>query len=354
MTLNTQIKDWFATNAGNGTCFAGSGKSYIDADGISHTGRTGDIVNAFYTAHQVGRDSAIIIANTNYTQLKVINNNADIELSDISWVYNNDGGIGSSTTYCKTITIPKYKCVNGTCIEDPTGTFTEPTCNNSCVPRVTLITVSPNSVQLMEEQGINLTATVYDQNNNIMPNVTIDWSALPLDMLIFSSLSTITDSQGKSSNYVVAKKIIGSVTVTVKNGSVSSNATINIIPGTNIKTLTKIEITLLKSQLNYKEKLDFYVTAYDQDNKPMPDIVIEWTINPLIATISNILTVTLVNGTVNNSITAGEISGNLILTATSGNVSDNILITIIPSSGGSSGKTIATLTTLLIGLSLLK
>jgi len=28
----------------------------------------------------------------------------------------------------------KYKCINGTCVEDPTGTFTEPTCNNSCVP----------------------------------------------------------------------------------------------------------------------------------------------------------------------------------------------------------------------------
>jgi len=361
MTLNTQIKDWFATNAGINDCFVGNGKTYTDADGVTHTGRTGDIVNAFYTAHQVGKDSAIIIANTNYIQLKVINNNIDIDLSDISWTYANDGGIGSSATYCKTVTIPKYKCVNGMCIQDDiNGTFLEPTCGNSCIttPVVTTIVMSPSSIQLMKGQGTNLNVIVYDQNNNVMPNVTINWSSSPSNMLIFANMSTSTDLQGISSNYIVTSNTRGTVTVTVTNGAISSNATINIIDSsTGIKTLSKLEITPSITRLNYGEKSEFYVTAYDQNNNPMPDIVIEWTVNPSIATVTNVLTVTLVNGTVNNSITAGNTTGTLILTASSGdksnNISDNVFINISPG-GGLSGTTVATLSSILIGLSLLK
>ncbi len=98
MTLNTAVKNWLATNAGTGTCFTSSGKSYTDADGVSHTGSTYDILNAFYVAHQVLKDSIIIIANTNYTQLQTTNGGADIDMSDLVWVHDNGGAVG--TPYC--------------------------------------------------------------------------------------------------------------------------------------------------------------------------------------------------------------------------------------------------------------
>jgi len=238
--------------------------------------------------------------------------------------------------------IPKYKCSNNICIrDDSTGTFTDPSCNNTCSPQLTKILINPSSIQLMINQGINITATAYDQNNNVMPNTIINWSS-PFDTLILSNLSTITDSQGKSFNYIVAKNIIGITNVKVENANVSSNIIVNVIESTSVKTLTKFEITANLNILKYGEKLDFYATAYDQNNDVMPNIVIMWTVNPSIATLTNTSSVTTVNGTSNNSIVAGNITGNVSLNASSGVVSDNIFISISPSSG-ISGATIAAL-----------
>ncbi len=110
MTLNKELKNWIAVNAGTGTCFAGSGITFHDADGMSHAGRSGDVLNAFYTAHQVAKDTAVIIAGTNYSQLKVINGGVDIDINDVGWVYANDGGTGSSSSFCKTNDPSVYVC----------------------------------------------------------------------------------------------------------------------------------------------------------------------------------------------------------------------------------------------------
>ena len=136
MTLNTALKNWLALNAGTGTCFTGSNKSYNDADGVPHLGRTGDIVNAFYTAHAVTRDSAVIIAGTNYAALRVINGNLDIDLNDVSWCYANDGGAGATATYCTPVCVPVWACVvplNGTSINSCDGSVRQ---DPLCAPPV--------------------------------------------------------------------------------------------------------------------------------------------------------------------------------------------------------------------------
>jgi len=114
MTLTDNTKKWLTLNAGTGqlpdytACFVGSGLTYTDGDGVSHSNaRTGDVVNAFQTAGELGKENAIIIANTTYTQLKVINDNMDITFpADIQWVYENDGGTGSIATYCTNVCNP--------------------------------------------------------------------------------------------------------------------------------------------------------------------------------------------------------------------------------------------------------
>ena len=98
--LNTSLKDWLATNAGVSSCFSPTGIQYTDPDGVSRVGSTGDVINAFIVAHLIGKDNAIIIAGTNYTQLKAINKNDDIGINDVSFVYNNDGSPTSESTYC--------------------------------------------------------------------------------------------------------------------------------------------------------------------------------------------------------------------------------------------------------------
>lgn len=102
MTLTINGKNWFAMNAGSGTptyCYVTSGLTYYDADGVIHTGGTVEVVASFVGAHLVNKDTAIIIANTNYTQLKVINDNTDLTIDDVTWVNNN-------STYCYVCGIP--------------------------------------------------------------------------------------------------------------------------------------------------------------------------------------------------------------------------------------------------------
>ncbi len=100
VTLTSAAKNWLAIHAGIGNCFSSSGISYLDAEGIPHTGSTGDVVNAFMVAHMVGNDTAIIINNTNYTQFKSINGGVDIGFDDANFAYTNDGNPGTEPTYC--------------------------------------------------------------------------------------------------------------------------------------------------------------------------------------------------------------------------------------------------------------
>ncbi len=108
MTLNDNTKKWLALNAGTGqksdytACFVPSGLTYTDGDGVSHTNaRTGDVINAFQTAGELGKADSIIIAGTTYNQLKVINGGLDLTFpADIQWGYLNDGGSGSTGLYC--------------------------------------------------------------------------------------------------------------------------------------------------------------------------------------------------------------------------------------------------------------
>jgi len=104
ITITT--KDWLASNAGTSECFSAFGVAYSDPDGISRNGSTGDVINAFYVAHLLGKDTTIIIAGTSYNALKVINSNNDITMDDVGWVYNNMGS-GSDPLYCSASATPQ-------------------------------------------------------------------------------------------------------------------------------------------------------------------------------------------------------------------------------------------------------
>lgn len=111
--LTTSLKDWLATNAGistpsigGGFCFSSTGINYTDPDGIARIGSTGDVLNAFVVAHMVGKDAVIIIAATNYTQLKVINEGNDATVDDVAFVYGNDGDPVTESKYCSGVPTP--------------------------------------------------------------------------------------------------------------------------------------------------------------------------------------------------------------------------------------------------------
>lgn len=104
VTLTTAAKNWLAINAGiyNGTtyCFSPTGVSYTDAEGVPHTGNTGDVVNAFFVAHLTNLDAALIIAGMNYIGLKALNGGVDIVMDDVNFAYTNDGAPVTEPVYC--------------------------------------------------------------------------------------------------------------------------------------------------------------------------------------------------------------------------------------------------------------
>lgn len=116
MTLKTNGLNWLAQNAGSSNCFASSGISYRDADGVSHTGGTKDVVNAFVVANMVGKATATIVAGTNYSGFKAINDGADLAIGDVAEAADREAAGG---------TYPKY-CVSGVTPPPTTGTTVGP------------------------------------------------------------------------------------------------------------------------------------------------------------------------------------------------------------------------------------
>ena len=100
MTLRTNGLNWLAQNAGSGNCFASSGISYRDADGVSHTGGTKDVVNAFVVANMVGKTTATIIAGTNYNGFKAINDGVDLAIGDVAEAADRETAGGTYPRYC--------------------------------------------------------------------------------------------------------------------------------------------------------------------------------------------------------------------------------------------------------------
>lgn len=109
--ITDELKDWLASNAGISNCYSPGSIDYTDPDGVARQGSTGDVLNAFTVAHLVGKDSAVIIANTNYTQLRTINGNNDVTITDVAFVYNNDGDPAGEPKYCAGVPcVPDWQC----------------------------------------------------------------------------------------------------------------------------------------------------------------------------------------------------------------------------------------------------
>lgn len=132
VTLTMAAQNWLAINAGTGSCFAPSGVTYKLPDEITpRTGSTGDVVNAFYSVHLVGQDTAIITASTDYIGLKAINGGVDLTLDDVNFAYTNDGFPTGEPLYCAppahiisiALTVDKTICTEP-CIVNATITWT--------------------------------------------------------------------------------------------------------------------------------------------------------------------------------------------------------------------------------------
>lgn len=193
MTLNTALKNWIASNAGAGNCYTSSGVSFIDPDGISRTGGSGDVLNAFFVAHLLGKDTNAIIVSTNYNTLKTINGGADVSLDDVTWIYNNDGTPAGEARYCSGIT------------PTPTSTTTPGPTPTSIPagPQVFEFVGSPtgNPVITLNLSEMEMSQSGIDrhfQMNNVKITNNSSWPVyLIAELRIFTGLQTICPVSGQ-------------------------------------------------------------------------------------------------------------------------------------------------------------
>jgi len=113
MTLSAIAKNMLVSIAGSGGCFALSGITYTDPDGLSRTGSTADVLNAFVVSNLVGKPNAMIKGGYTYSSfISSFNGNAAMDIADVTWAYNNQ--------YCAAGSTPQP----GTPTPTPTGTPT--------------------------------------------------------------------------------------------------------------------------------------------------------------------------------------------------------------------------------------
>jgi len=117
MTLSAIAKNMLASLAGAGGCFALSGISYTDPDGVSKTGSTADVLNAFVTSNLLGKPNTPIRGGYTYSSfIASFNGNAAMDISDVTWAYNNQ--------YCAPGATPQPGTPTPYPTPSPTGTPT--------------------------------------------------------------------------------------------------------------------------------------------------------------------------------------------------------------------------------------
>ncbi len=197
MSLSTAGKNWLAINAGVNNCFSPTGVSFVDADGTPFTMGTKDVVITFIGAHMVGKNDAIIIANTSYNGFKAING-SDLGYADATWVSNNDGHSG-----------PLY-----------------------CYPISTELTVSTNDCSA----PCTVTGTVKWTNNGTVAsspiNLNITVNGVPT---LLASNVIINPQEIKSYNFTLENLMVGTYTVEASPDTGTTPQVIEVhVPPANI------------------------------------------------------------------------------------------------------------------------
>lgn len=138
------------------------------------------------------------------------------------------------------------------------------------------VTITPATVTLAPKSSAQFSATGYDNNNNIVPNIKFAWSVSP------ASLGTVTDN-----GYFNAGDGIGTGTVTAEAFGIRGTATITVTQS-SVK-VEKLVITPASVTTNINKTVQFTATAYDATNNVVPNVPITWTITPVeIGTISSL------------------------------------------------------------------
>lgn len=164
------------------------------------------------------------------------------------------------------------------------------------IPVVTTIQIAPSNLTLQAVQTSRLTATVRDQNGNIMTGQVITWSSS-------NSAVVAVDSTG-----LVTAVANGSASILATVGSVQGTASL-IVSATPVVTTVTVAPTSVSVQLGQTTQLT--ATVRDQNNSIMTGQTVVWSSsNTGVATVNSTgLVTTVAPGNSTITATVGSVSG---------------------------------------------
>jgi len=177
-------------------------------------------------------------------------------------------------------------------------------------PVVTTVTVAPPSASIAVGANTTLTATVKDQNGNVMTGQTVTWST--------NNAAAATVSSGG----VVSGVAAGSATITATSSGKSGTSSITVTAPTPV--VTTVTVAPPSASIAVGATTTLTATVKDQNGNVMSGQTVTWsTNNAAAATVSS------------GGVVSGVAAGSATITATSSGKSGTSAITVTSGQGGS-------------------
>jgi hypothetical protein len=213
---------------------------------------------------------------------------------------------------------------------------------------ITLIPGSPATIELVANPSVakadgqtevSVTATVRDANNNAVPNVQVQFSAVPALNILQPTVTT--DSSGQATTTIIAPTQAGTYTLIARVGTISRSITLQFTAA-EVSTIalsaerTQLVVTLPArygetdySEISVFSRTTITAAVRDGNNNPVGNVVVQFSANfGLIQATAT----TDDQGIARVVYVAPSVvpSGPVTVTATSGTATANLELTVIP------------------------
>jgi hypothetical protein len=192
-----------------------------------------------------------------------------------------------------------------------------------------VFTLSSANIASDNSQTVTATATALDANNNAVANVPVTISA---DSGVVTPSGTVTDSTGKLTATVgIGSKTSGIINLTATSGTLSRNASLNIVGASGSVTAASLIFTLSATNIanDGSQTVTATAVALDSKNNTVANVPVTISADSGVVTPSG--TVTNASGILTATVAIGsKTSGTINLPATSGALTQPATLNVVP------------------------
>jgi len=144
---------------------------------------------------------------------------------------------------------------------------------NTATALVNAVTTSASSGLADGATGVKYQAVIKDQNNNLLPNVPVDWkSDRDNNAVTFSAVQTRTNDQGVAETTVFSTKAYDVVVTASTNASSKAAAPLTFIADTSKGSITQLSSNRLTLTANGKDSPILTAKVADRFGNPLPGV----------------------------------------------------------------------------------